>query len=82
MRSENLCKFTLGETNLIHSLSSPSFRFCMRMGGHYSHFKPVKRARKAILKLEIAALQLECSRERDQSAIIIFTVLYLKSENF
>ena len=29
------------------------FSICMRAGGHYSDFKPVKRARKAMLELEI-----------------------------
>jgi hypothetical protein len=44
----------LGVANWIHSLSSQTFRFCMRAGGHYSDFKLVWSTRNAKFELAIA----------------------------
>ena len=46
----------------------------MQVGSHYSDFKPLQRARKAMFEP-----QLEHSVDQDQRA---FTVLYLKYEIF
>ena len=43
----------------------------MQVGSHYSDFKPVQRARKAMLEP-----QLEHSVDRDQSAYIVLCLKY------